>query len=232
MLLPRIAIGCLLVAGLAIAGGPPPMVRAAAGLPGRQGRGQPIAVASVERIPPGMQSLLKGKLKQGFRWSDLNGDNWLMLTETGEFAPPARRRKSEGTDDLRQAELYAYRFVSVGGAFSQAWRVTDFVRDCPVDITAEFIPAATEVTDLDGDGFAEAWVMYRIACRGDVSPATVKIIMYENNQKHALRGNARVALPDFAEGGDYQPDAALRANRAFLQHAERKWRRFCQETFQ
>ncbi|MFQ3591031.1 MAG: hypothetical protein SNJ67_12150 [Chloracidobacterium sp.] len=195
-------------------------------------RGQKMSVTPVTSVPTGMRGLFKGNFRYGLRWTDLSGDNWLILTQTGDFTPPGRRPSPDEPDESRHSELYAYRFVNAAGVFSPAWQITDFVRDCPLDITAEFIVPATEVTDLNGNGVAEVWVMYKTACRGDVSPATLKIIMYESNKKYAMRGNARIQLPDFSEGGDKNPDAALRANRTFLQHAERKWQKFCRETFE
>ncbi|OYT73593.1 MAG: hypothetical protein CFK52_01345 [Chloracidobacterium sp. CP2_5A] len=227
MRLKRLAVSGLLVAGLS-AGGFPPQ---AAGGGRRPGDEQKLTVTPVKTVPPSLRGLLKGRFQQGFRWDDLNGDNWLLLTQTGAFPSPGRKRRTNAPEEFRQAELYACRFVNASGVFSKAWQIADFVRECPLDVTAEFIFPATEVTDLDGNGIAEAWVMYKTACRGDVSPATLKIIMYEGNQKYALRGSARIELPDFAEGGDKSPDAALRANQAFFQHAERKWKRFCKETF-
>lgn len=69
---------------------------------------------------------------------------------------------------------------------------------CPVDVTCNFIPGSTAVTDLDKDGIAETKVQYSVACRGDVSPATMKMIMYENGVKYTLRGNMWLAYsPDF-----------------------------------
>jgi len=192
---------------------------------------EPLQAFLLSDLPVAARGLVKGSFKQGFRWNDLDGENYLILTETGTFETPGRKMR-QGFDAGQDAELYAYRFVNVNGRFSPVWQVTDFVRNCPLDITAEFLPAATEVTDLDNDGFAEAWVMYKTACRSDVSPATLKLIMYEINQKYAMRGRTRIALPDFSVGGEKTPDARLRANRAFLRHAERKWKQFCVEISQ
>lgn len=229
MRLKSLAVGCALFAGLGLGGLPSRTADAAR----RPDAGQKPTVTPVNAVPSGLRGLFKGSFKQGFRWADLNGDNWLILTQTGEFTPPGRKRRKDDADEFRHAELYAYRFVNVNGVFSKAWQITDFVRECPVDITAEFIFPATEITDLNGNGVAEVWVMYKTACRGDVSPAKLKIIMYENVQKYAMRGRARIELPpDFAEGGDMTPDAALAANRVFLRHAESKWKAFCKETFQ
>jgi len=201
--------------------------KAAAGMVPRE----PLQAFPLDSLPAAARGLVKGRFKQGFRWNDLDGENYLILTETGPFETPGQRRRQD-FDAGQDAELYAHRFVNVNGQFSLVWQVRDFVRNCPLDITAEFLTAATEVTDLDNDGFAEAWVMYKTACRSDVSPATLKLIMYEVNQKYAMRGTTRIALPEGSVGGEKTPDARLRANRAFLRHAERKWKQFYVEIFQ
>ncbi len=212
---------------LLLPAGPASPARALAGGPCRE----PLQAFPLSSLPAAARGLVKGSFKQGFRWNDLDGENYLILTETGPFETPGQKRRQD-FDAGQDAELYAYRFVNVNGQFSPVWQVRDFVRNCPLDTTAEFLTDATEVTDLDNDGFAEAWVMYKTACRSDVSPATLKLIMYEINQKYAMRGTTRIALPDFSVGGEQTPDARLRANRAFLRHAERKWKQFYVEISQ
>ena len=67
--------------------------------------------------------------------------------------------------------------------------------------------------------------MYRTTCRGDVSPSTQKIIMYEGARKYAARGTTRVVMAGAQpEGGAYTLDAAWQAApAAFRQHAAQLW---------
>jgi len=67
------------------------------------------------------------------------------------------------------------------------------------------------VTDLNKDGKAEVWVMYKVSCQGDVSPIPMKIIMYQDNKKFALRGTTRVKVSatDYM-GGEYSFDEAFK----------------------
>ena len=48
------------------------------------------------------------------------------------------------------------------------WQINDLVEDCPLDLEIEFLPGALRITDLDGDGLNEIWVVYRLGCRGVV----------------------------------------------------------------
>lgn len=65
------------------------------------------------------------------------------------------------------------------GRLKRVWTFMDFVADCPVDIVAEFIKPAMRITDLDNDGNGEVWLLYRLACKGDTSPAELHIVMYQ-----------------------------------------------------
>lgn len=81
------------------------------------------------------------------------------------------------------------------------------------------------MTDLDKNGVAEVWVMYKNSCHGDVSPVPTKIIMYEANKKCALRGESRVKVSaiDYI-GGSYTLDESFK-NRPliFKNYAEKLW---------
>ena len=80
-----------------------------------------------------------------------------------------------------------------------------------MDIEASFIRNTLQLTDLNENGIAEIWLIYKTACRGDVSPSDMKVIMYEASQKYAMRGQNKVQLSDDeVYGGEYT------FNRTFL----------------
>lgn len=174
-------------------------------------------------IPAGLD--LQGEVVGGARFTDSEGENLLVLTEVPEHG--------SGKDaDMRGAELYGYRLVRTGGAWKQAWKIQDFVRECPNDITASHLPESVRVTDLDEDGLAETSFQYRVSCRGDVSPAGQKLMMHEGTTKYALRGQARIEAGGQAQGGEYEVDPAFeQAPRVFLAHAKRLWASYSLETF-
>jgi hypothetical protein len=163
------------------------------------------------------------------RWTDRLGENTLILTQTG-----ALRGKScaPGQDPCSDAEVYAYHYVRRGSTVSLLWRTVDFQRGCEFDLYAGFIPESIAVTDLDADGVAESSFMYLLACRSDVSPATLKLIMHEGAQKYAARGSSRPR--GAGAGGEMRPDAALAsAPRTFGEFVRAQWRRFRgHDTFQ
>jgi hypothetical protein len=107
-----------------------------------------------------------------------------------------------------------------GDSSKLLWKVYDFNKECPVDLDLYFINKTFAVTDLDKNGIAEVWIMYKNYCHGDISPVPTKIIMYEGNTKYALRGESRVNKM----GGNYTLDDNFRkGNVTFKQYAKKLW---------
>jgi hypothetical protein len=177
-------------------------------------------------IPKGSRYL--GSLVQAFRWKDNSGDNVVVLsTEKG----PSKNAPDGGYSD---GALYAYHYLIAGDSLKQTWRVSDFVKECPVDMFLNFVEKSFAVTDLNKDGTAEVWIMYKVSCQGDVSPVPMKIIMYQDNKKFAVRGTTRVKLsPDKYMGGGFVfDDSFKKAPVEFRQYAARLWALHKNETWE
>jgi hypothetical protein len=171
------------------------------------------------QLPKGIS--YSGKIKTAVRWTDNLGDNIVITTETGDI-----QSKSGPSDDYRDASLYAYHFLISEDSVWQTWRIKDFINECPMDIEANFIQNTFQVTDLNKDGVGEVWLMYIVACRSDVSPADMKIIMHQSSQKFAMRGQTKVE-PSKGEfmGGDYKFDKAFNEGPSeFRDFAKKMWR--------
>ncbi len=174
---------------------------------------------SLTKLPNGIK--FSGKIKTAVRWTDKSGDNIVITTETGEKT----NKKEEPTDDGREASLYAYHYIVGKDSTFLAWKIYDFVKDCSFDIEASFIKNSFQVTDLNNDGVAEVWIMYKIVCTSDVSPCDMKIIMYQGQQKYAMRGQNKVKVSDKEfYGGDYKFDNAfLDGPTMFRDFAKKMW---------
>ena len=170
--------------------------------------------------PAAVPTALKrsGRVVQALRYTDRTGTYTVLATQSGPAPDPAAQ-----SSDGQRADLYAYQYAASGPA--PTWQLHDFVADCPLDLEAHFLPKGLAVTDLDQDGMAEVWLVYRTTCRGDVSPSTQKIIMHEGPQKYAVRGTSRIAIGNGQyDGGTYTLDAAWQAAPvSFRQHAARLW---------
>ena len=169
-----------------------------------------------------------GKLKEAYSWKDATGENIIITSETGEY----ETEKSEGTG--RSAELFAFRFVRNEKTYQLKWKIYDFIKDCQVDIETSFIKNTLKITDLNKNGIAEIWIMYKTACHGDVSPCEMKIIMYEGNNKFAMRGENRVqASKTEFYGGTYKFDQAfIESKKEIQEFAKSLWKKNINQKWQ
>ena len=169
-----------------------------------------------------------GHIMNAVRWKDSLGDNIVITTETG-----ATRSKGTDDDSYRDAALYAYHFLLQADTWKLTWKVYDYTKECPLDIKANFIKNTFAVTDLNKDGKAEVWLMYKTVCHGDVSPSNMKIIMYEGDKKYAVRGTnkVKVSAKEFM-GGEFAFDEAFKkAPELFRQYATQLWKKNIMETW-
>lgn len=162
----------------------------------------------------------EGSFKNLVTWKDQAGEHIVGLSETGIHHSKKFKHESDGAD----AELFAYHYLVTPEGPKLAWKIYDYINDCPVDIEASFVSPPV-VTDLNKDGIAEIWVIYKTVCHGDVSPLNLKIIMYESSKKFAMRGETKVQLGEGkTEGGNYSFDKAFTDGpKEFRTYAKTLW---------
>jgi hypothetical protein len=169
-----------------------------------------------------------GNIFQAVRWTDNTGDNIVIMAVTDKT-----QSKNAHDDGYSDGALYAYHYLVSGDSIKLTWRVYDYVKECPVDMYLNFIDKTFAMTDLNKDGNAEVWIMYKVSCQGDVSPIPMKIIIYEDNKKFAVRGTSRVKVSatDYM-GGEYSFDEAFKnASAEFRKYAEKLWKQHKTETW-
>lgn len=168
----------------------------------------------------------KGKIMGGAKWKDANGENLLIITET----EIQNGTDKEGNDAISK-ELFGYNYIIKSDGSTILWQINDFVKDCPLDLALNYNPNSLTVTDLNNNGIAETTFLYRMSCKGDVSPDDLKLMMHEGKDKYALRGitelKYKVDGKTTKEGGDYKIDAAFdKAPKGFLDYAKEQWNKF------
>ncbi|WP_460136051.1 M949_RS01915 family surface polysaccharide biosynthesis protein [Pseudomonas sp. S1_E04] len=153
---------------------------------------QGVALDSIDQVPAGVE--VRGKQIAAYTWNDRQGKNLLVLGE----------QVSERDDDGNQsAFVYAAQYLIDGDRPKRMWMLYDDVQHCPFDAALRFDMAATQVTDLAGDGITQTTVGYSRTCTSDVSPNEFKLIMHVGkSQKYRLRGVDRIGAAwwDEAEG--------------------------------
>ncbi|HEY0668072.1 MAG TPA: hypothetical protein VGD22_07865 [Sphingobacteriaceae bacterium] len=169
-------------------------------------------------IPNNVQ--FSGNIIQAVRWTDKTGDNIVILSLTGKS-----RSKDAPDDGYNDGAIYAYHYLVSQDSMRLTWKIYDFIKECPVDMFLYFVDKSFAVTDLNVDGKAEVWVMYKVSCQGDVSPIPMKIVMYQDNRKYTVRGVTRVQLsPNEYIGGEFTYDHAFKsAPDVFRDYAAKLW---------
>lgn len=209
---------------------------------------------SADQIPASLR--FRGKLNEAWQWKDKLGDNILI---TSVVAPFNDKQKNEYDGEGQTAELHAFHFIKKDTVYRILWKISDAEKACPFDIITEFMKGATMITDLDSNGIAETTIQYKLACRSDVSPAYMKLIMHEDTLKYSLRGAMWIQagaddkftvtendmnlekLPGKADEyeqilqsfGRYESEKEFAtAPAAFLQHARKQWIKYVKENFE
>lgn len=164
----------------------------------------------------------KGGIDTAVKFTDSDGEH-VILTSTDFDADTDHRETG--------VYLYAYCYQINGDKWHLSWQMRDFVNECEFDIGGEFLPKTFAITDLNNDGKAEVWLMYDLACRSDVSPSDLKIIMHEGTKKYAVRGSTSVRINGTdREGGDYEFDVAFKNGaEVFKKHAQEMWKKYKDE---
>lgn len=158
-----------------------------------------------------------GKIISGARWDDKNGLNLLIVCET--------EIKSKG--DERSKELFAYQYILDGENARMLWKVNDFVKDCPLDLSLSLLPGSITVTDINRDGIAENTFLYRMSCKGDVSPDDMKLIMHEGENKYAIRGQRILLMDGKKYEGQMNTDPSFnKAPSGFFAYAREQWKKY------
>ncbi len=159
-----------------------------------------------------------GQIKNAVQWTDSTGQHIVITTETG-VTP------SKSVPRYRDAALYAFHYVETGDSLKLIWKMQDYIKECDVDVEVTYIKNSFAVTDLDKNGKAEIWLLYKLGCRGGVDPEDMKMMMYEGEKKYAIRGSTKIKFSetDF-EGGEYKLDEAFKkAPEAFQKYAKQLW---------
>ena len=156
--------------------------------------GKPVfTMVPAAEIPQGIT--VKGDVEEAWNWKDAQGEHLLILSRV---LPYDETGGSEEEDAGQTSEIYAAAYLLGNGEPQRLWLVSEKEENCPLDLTCNFLPGSTTITDLDSNGVAEIKVQYEKTCRGDVSPSNMKLIMYEGKSLFVLEGVRWV----FTEPGD------------------------------
>ena len=135
----------------------------------------------------------QGEFVSAHSFQDKLGMNIIVLS-----ANPETIEKVQEYDDreTHYGKVHAYQYTVANDKATLLWDMHDEERQCDFDLSIGFIFETPSVTDLDENDLAEVAVVYGKACRSDMSPAAMKLIMHQGEEKYALRGIMQDVLPD------------------------------------
>lgn len=156
-----------------------------------------IAVAGLPKKPD-----VVGVIKKAYAWKYKDTTHYIIYSEVGlsKTHPdlkdsisgylnghPVYNQEYSMTDN----EYYFYHYTSHQNVPQLKWKIYDYIKECEFDTRFHFITDAFRVTDLDNNGTNEIWIMYSLSCTSDVSPDSLKLIMYEGSTQYTIRGETR-----------------------------------------
>ena len=160
-------------------------------------------------------------LVRAVRWKDNMGDNIVVRTRTRKAKSASRPEQG-----YYEQSLEVRHFVSDGKHWRQKWNIHDQTMECEFEMVANYVKKSFAVTDLDEDGTAEIWVMYRTGCGIDMKPGNMKVIMHEGGVRYNMRGRVRLKINENKyDGGEYDLDPAFAKGPAvFKEYAVDLWK--------
>lgn len=154
------------------------------------------------------------------KFNDKNGLNYVIAT-----------LEENAKDDYSARILIVEHFKDVPSKEPKLLRlINDFEKDCPVDNQLDLIADSFQISDLDKNGYAEIYFLYKTGCKGDVSPSGLKLMVLENGNKAAIRG--KTIIKEFNTPREKVADAAFKQLPKVIQDkAHTLWSKFENEHY-
>ncbi len=168
---------------------------------------------------------VKGDFLYGYKWKDKMGLNQLIFTVQNKFVEWKDAEYDDMGDNYRY--LRVYHFAGTKNDYSLIREIKDGFDACgspPFALENEFYKNSISITDLNKNGYAEITFMYYLLCASELTPVTTKLMMLENGEKYAIRGNSYI--PEYEMGGE--KNLSLKgADQVLKDYASDIWNKFC-----
>ncbi len=140
---------------------------------------QQIATKSIE--PSILRKIVSDDaiVDKALQFEDKNGKNYLVATTL----------QNRSDEWVTKAILVQHYIEKSNKELVLLRQITDKEDHCEFDNDLQFLTESLRITDLDKNKYAEITFVYKLGCRSDVSPITLKLMVIENGNKAAIRGN-------------------------------------------
>ncbi len=145
---------------------------------------------SMQELPA--EITVYGTFNEAWKWTDSLGKNiFVLFHETKND-----KRLNEFDEEAESGFVHTAHYLVKEGKYRTVRTSTDDQKSCSFDLLCDFIPGSTTITDLDNNGFAEIKFQYTRACRSDVSPSGMTLVLRENGKNHMLNGTRWIAYEE------------------------------------
>ena len=150
-----------------------------------------------------------GTFNEAWKWVDSMGENVFLLSHEVKNDSPG----DEFSDEPESGFVHTAHYLKKDDKYRSIRTSTDDEKACSFDLLCDFIPSCTTITDLDNNGYAEIKYQFTKACRSDVSPASMTLVLRENGKNHILMGTRWVAYADDMAFNITEENASLEGTR-------------------
>lgn len=115
---------------------------------------------------------------KAFQFDDKNGKNYFVATTL-----------QNRSDEWESKGILIQQYIEKPNKELVLLRqITDYENRCEFDNDLQFLTESLTISDLDKNKYAEITFLYKVGCRSDISPITLKLMVIENGNKAAIRG--------------------------------------------
>ena len=157
-----------------------------------------------------------GDVVDGFRWNDKKGENILLRSVVSDIK-------------TNSIHLYIYHFLKEDKEFKQVRKLTDYVKNCDLDMFSSHNIESIELTDIDKDTIGEVSFSYTndCSCLEDSLAITTKLMLITKGEKYAIRGIVYSKKNDVLS--EYELGGNLKKNDLYRRFLIKKWKKLTSE---
>ena len=157
-----------------------------------------------------------GDVIDGFRWSDKKGENILIRSVVSDIKTNSNH-------------LYIYHFLKEDKGFKQVRKLTDYVKNCDLDLLSNHNIESIELTDIDKDTIGEVSFSYTndCSCLEDSLVISTKLMLITKGEKYAIRGLIHSKKNDIFS--EYELGGNLKKNDLYRRFLIKKWKKLTGE---
>jgi len=160
--------------------------------------------------------IIWGDVTDGYKWEDKKGENIFIRSVLVD-------------SKSNSIHLYFYHFLKETEEFILMRKLTDYVKNCDLDMFANHNIESIELTDIDKDTIAEISFSYSVdcSCLEDSVPIKTKLMLFTKGEKYGIRGT--ISQKANGLGSEHEIGGNLLKNDLYRRFLFKKWKKLAGE---